>query len=388
MSSENLGQVPTPTGSLSTFSNSRTSLYGEEIVKFPFRLNIPISPNPDPDTEFTAFVLPIDATLQKAFFDAFEYYTFESLTLDLQCTAPLGTASGAVQVGYFSDPLNAGVPTTLSEAKAKLGSTDGWVMIRPRDSKSLQIPVDVNPMLPGWRFVRDDAANVRMSSFGAVVGITAEPPAVGDGTVYEGWLHGWAIGKRRTQQTGATAAYMRFRTSWQLQKLEWDYNVGCPVIGFVGFTSLKVGNHSKVNFLFDDIISGSADITGSDKDGAVLSAKVYFDFSAVAGYLVTDSLPLVRFALPKLAELGFTSEGLVAKNVDAIRWALDASSATVMYRPSISQLNPNSFNQAKFLPKSTAQVSVIDTSKKVDACVISGRAIPGQSDEAHSAFGF
>jgi len=387
MSSENLGQVPAPNGSLSTFSNSTTSLYGEEIVKFPFRLNVTINPNPDPDNEFTAFVVPIDATLQKAFLDSFEYYTYEALTLDLQCTAPLGTASGAVQVGYFSDPLNAGVPTLLSEAKAKIGSTDGWVMIRPRDSKSLKIPVDVNPVLTGWRFFRTDTANIRMSSFGTVVGITAEPPAAGDGTVYEGWLHGWAVGKRRTQQTGATAAYIRFKTSWQLQKFEWDYTIGCPIIGFVGYTPLQVGNHGKVNFLFDDIITGTAEVTGAGKDDEVLSAKIYFDFSAVAGFLVVNSQPLIRFAIPKLAEMGFTPEGLVAKDIDPMLWALNKSSATVMYRPSVTQLNPDSFNQARFTPKSTAQINVINTTKQPNACVISGRAIPGTSEENHSAFG-
>lgn len=390
MSAENLGQVPAPTGSLSTFSNSKASLYGEEIVRFPFRLNIPILPNSDPDANFTAFTLPITASLQKTFFDAFEYYTFEALTLDLQCTAPLGTASGAVQVGYFSDPLNAGVPTTLSEAKTKIGSTDGWVMIRPRDSKALQIPVDVNPMLPGWRFVREDTANIRMSSFGAVVGITAEPPAVGDGTVYEGWLHGWAVGKRRTQQSGEPAAYVRFSTAWHLDKFEWDYVNNCPVMSFIGYTSLGVGGQGRVQFLFDNVITGRAEVTGADKDGAVVSATVYFDFAAMDGVLTTvspSSLPVIKFTLPKLTELGFTSEGLVAKNVDPLLWQLNKTSAICCYRPKTSQLNPDSFNQARFLPKLTTQISVVDTTKKVNACVISGRVIPGESDEQHSAFG-
>jgi len=387
MSAENLGQVPTPSGSLSTFSNSKTSLYGEEIVRFPFRLNVPILPNPKPEESFTAFTLPVTSALQKAFFDAFEYYTFEALTLDLQCTAPLGTASGAVQVGYFSDPLNAGVPTTLSEAKTKIGSTDGWVMIRPRDSKALQIPVDVNPMLPGWRFVREDTANIRMSSFGTVVGITAEPPAAGDGTVYEGWLHGWAVGKRRTQQTGAAAAYMRFKTTWGLQAFQWDYIANCPSLSFYGQGTLNVGNHTEVQFLFDNIISALLDVTGADGDGNVLSAKVQLDFSAVSGSLVETSLAVIRFILPQLTELGFTSEGLVAKNVDAVIARLNETAATCMYRPSVAQLNPDSFNQARFLPKLASKVSVFNTTKRQNECVISGRAVSGQSDQLHSAFG-
>lgn len=386
MSSENLGQVPAATGSLSTFSNSKTSLYGEEIVRFPFRLNVPILPNPKPEESFTAFTLPITASLQKAFFDAFEYYTFEALTLDLQCTAPLGTASGAVQVGYFSDPLNAGVPATLGEAKTKIGSTDGWVMIRPRDSKALQIPVDVNPMLPGWRFVREDAANVRMSSFGTVVGITAEPPAAGDGTVYEGWLHGWAVGKRRTQQTGATAAYIRFRNTWHHEYFEWDYVAGCPYFSLYG-EEIGVGNHKHVQILFDDVVTGILSVTGADKDGGALSANVRIDFSGIDGELKNTSIPVIRFFMPQLVELGFTPDGLVMKEWQTFATRLSGVSATCMYQPTVGRLNPESFNQARFLPKFTTRVTVVSTTKQPEACVISGRSVPGVADTTHSAFG-
>lgn len=388
MSAENLGQVPSPSGSLSTFSNSKASLYGEETVRFPFRLNVPILPNPDPDTSFTAFTLPITSSLQKAFFDAFEYYTFEALTLDLQCTAPLGTASGALQVGYFSDPLNAGVPTNLAEAKTKIGSTDGWVMIRPRDSKALQIPVDVNPMMSQWRFVREDTANIRMSSFGTVVGITAEPPAAGDGTVYEGWLHGWAVGKRRTQQTGATAAYMRFKSKWGAQAyFAWEYAANCPELAIYADDSLNVGKHAQAQFLFDDIIGEAIEVTGADKDGKVLSARVQLDFAAVPGSLSAESRPLIRFIFPQLTELGFTPDGLVVKDNTALYARLSAVAVTCMYQPDVAQLHPDSFNQARFLPKLATKIKVFDTTKRPNECVISGRSVPGDSDRFHSAFG-
>jgi len=387
MSAENLGQIPAPSGSLSTFSNSKASLYGEEIVKFPFRVNIPILPNPKPDESFAAFTLPITSMLQKTFFDAFEYYTFEALTLDLQCTAPLGTASGAIQVGYFSDPLNAGIPTTLAEAKTKIGSTDGWVMIRPRDSKALQIPVDVNPMLPGWRFVREDTANIRMSSFGTVVGITAEPPAIGDGTVYEGWLHGWAVGKRRTQQTGSVAAYMRFKTNWGLQAFEWDYVTNCPFIAFQTDVPIAVPAQDAAQLLFDEVISAPIKVTGKDQAGVVLSATIQIDFACIAAKIFDASYANIRFTFPQLAELGFVSEGLVAKEIDAIIKRLNAVAATVMYRPSTVQLNPDSFNQARFMPKFASRIQVFNTTKQRSECVISGRAVTGESDQFHSAFG-
>ncbi len=260
-------------------------------------------------------------------------------------------------------------------------------MIRPRDSKALQIPVDVNPMLPGWRFVREDTANIRMSSFGTVVGVTAEPPAAGDGTVYEGWLHGWAVGKRRTQQTSASAAYMRFSTGWQIGSLEWNYALNCPMLYVVGTTSLGIGEHGNVYYLFDSVISKPIEVTGADAEGLVVSAKVHFDFSAVSGGLVGTSQPMLRFSLPKLTELGFTPDGLAVKNSDSFLAALAGTAATLMYKPSVAQLNPNSFNQARFQPKMAAHITVTNTTKKASPCVISGRAIPGDSDQSHSAFG-
>jgi len=197
---ENLGQVPSGGKQLSTFSSASENIFAAETVRYPFRKKIQIKVNTDLAQGFTALVLLIDSDLVSEFLMGFEYYTYENLVLDLQCTSSLTLGSGAMLFAYSTDPSNANVPTDYDVACEKYGNTDGFVIIRPRDSKSLQIPVDVSPMLGGWRYVKA-TGDSRLETFGAVVGLTLVPPASGDGTAYEGWLHGYAVGKRRTVQT-------------------------------------------------------------------------------------------------------------------------------------------------------------------------------------------
>lgn len=344
---ENLGQVPKSSGALSTFSNSNTTLFGSEEVKFPFRLNVPISANVNPADGFLAFGIPIDAELQSNFFTAFEYFTFENLAFDMQCTAPLGTASGAIQVAFFSDPLNATVPDSLADAKAKLGSTDGWVMIRPRDSKTLQIPVDLNPTMNNWRYVRSDPNNIRLSSFGTVVGITAEPPAAGDGTVYEGWLHGWAVGRRRTENVGTNAIYERYLGEWMPNFFEWSYENDCPYLDFR--TTAAFSSASKyATFLFDRVISFRVEVGYDDAGGAHHTKRFEIDFSAATGYIEAGTTQAhIRMYFPDMADAGVYHSDLVSDIGLLIADQASKIPCTIQYT-NHNIKNMQAFNNARF----------------------------------------
>jgi len=195
-------------GGLSTFtSNKEAIVLSEEIVSFPIRKNIVISsPNGTLTAGTLAFTVSLDSLLDAEFLSKFEYYSLQDPQLDLQCTAPIGTASGAMLVAQFTDVLNGDVPTDVSEAFAKFGNTLGSVIIRPRDNKSLKLDVSSNPMFGNWRYTKIDTANPRLSSFGVVAGIILEPGAIGDGTTYTGWFHAHLLGKRRTVITGGIAS--------------------------------------------------------------------------------------------------------------------------------------------------------------------------------------
>lgn len=390
---ENIGQVPHNDGSLSTFSGSATTLYGAEEVRFPFRLNIPILANADPTAGFVAFTIPIDANLQDSFFTAFEYFSFEKLALDMQCTAPLGTASGAVQVAFFSDPLNAAVPDDLGAAKSKLGSTDGWVMIRPRDSKSLQIPINLNPTMAPWRYVRIDEANVRMSSFGTVVGITAEPPAAGDGTVYEGWLHGWAVGRRRTENVGNDAAYYRYSDRWGFANFKWDFDRNCPVAQFN--TADAVAEPSKqASFLFDRVVGTRTIVKSNDAAGNPIERTFVIDFASAQGEITTNRIGVIRLYFPEMASAGITDDGLESTiGVDLTDY-LTSVACTIQYtHPNIR--NQQSFNNARFRVISAPRVKWIrpainprrffGSASDGAGCTISGRGDPDIAPSARPA---
>jgi len=205
-----------PTGSgLSTFSSSKTSIVqSDEIVRYPFRKNIVItSPDGAIEAGSQAFTVTLDSLLDEAFLSNFEYWSIDNPTLDLQCTAPIGTASGAMMVAQFTDPLNADVPTDASLAFSKFGNTLGSVIIRPRDNKSLKIDITANALFGTWRFTKIDTANPRLSSFGVVSGIILESGAIGDGTTYTGWLTGHLLGKRRTNITGGIASQLFFKAT-------------------------------------------------------------------------------------------------------------------------------------------------------------------------------
>jgi hypothetical protein len=266
---DNLGQVPTASGALSTFSNSSATLYGEDTYKLSFKTRLEVKVNVDLSQGFISLQLPITKILAENFLNNFEYYTFEELAIDLQCTSSLGLGSGAMMFAYVTDPLNAAVPTAHADATAKFGNTDGMVIVRPRDSKTLQIPVGVSPMLGGWRYVKS-TGDARMESFGAVVALTDVAPAAGDGTAYEAWLRGFAVGKRRTVQTDDKIFFHRQQIADVVTDLEigpnpvnyFQFNMA---LHFEGFDAFK---KSYVTVILDEPYILDWNFKFTDEDGA------------------------------------------------------------------------------------------------------------------------
>lgn len=141
-----------------TFSVTTESKLGEEIF------NLPLDTSINTDVQAAAKL--------------WERYSFSGVTLDLQSTSPMGSASGAVQIAHIPDPDNAKL-APVSDATGrtanltKLVRQSGSLIFRPRDTKALSM--DCNDTL----FTMDSGVK-RFSSFGAVLAVVREVPAAGD----------------------------------------------------------------------------------------------------------------------------------------------------------------------------------------------------------------
>jgi len=148
--------------------------------------------------------LQLDASISEELVN-YQYWTIDDLKLDVQCTSPLGTSSGAVLMSYMSDPINADCPANPTLAKRKFGQTLPRILIRPRDNKSIDINVHENPMFGAWRFVKrgnsDDSAAIRQSSFGTIIAVVNTAPAAADGANFTAWIHGTITAKGKTLVT-------------------------------------------------------------------------------------------------------------------------------------------------------------------------------------------
>lgn len=209
----NIGTVPTAdeVGKFSTFSaGSKTFELQSDTYELPISFEVAnVNVTSSSTVGSSVFKLNLDSSLSD-WLNKFQYFTIKDLSLDMQCTSPLGTASGAILVAYMSDPANADVPSKPNEAKEKFGVTLSRLIIRPRDNKTLPLNVQENPMFGNWRFVKrgnaEDVAAMRQTSFGTVVAIVNTQPAQSDGANFTTWLHGTLVGKGRTIITqGATS---------------------------------------------------------------------------------------------------------------------------------------------------------------------------------------
>lgn len=201
---ENLGSVPAAAGSLSTYSSPTSDVYKATTERQSFRFLLSITPGEGRGD--IAATLTLDSTIQSSFLDCYEFFSLEEVTVDLQCVAPLGTASGGMLAAYIVDPLGATIPTEREQIIEKFGVTEGAIFVRPRDSKALHIPcATADPIIGKYRYVVN-GTDPRLSSFGTLFFVTTDPPAVGDGSRWEAWVHGYVVGHRRTLQMGVAVA--------------------------------------------------------------------------------------------------------------------------------------------------------------------------------------
>jgi hypothetical protein len=196
---ENLAQVPKDGDALSTFSNAATSIHHATEERQSFKWHLTVKPTQEPGEVCATFQL--DRSVAPDFLNCYEYFTFEDLVVDLQSVAPFGTASGGIMAAYLSDPLNTSKPELPIYNIDRFGVTEGTIVVRAKDSKKVTIPAaDSCPIQGKWRYT-NNGGNQRQSSFGSIYFVTLDPPAPGDGSRWEAWVRGYAVGRRRTQVT-------------------------------------------------------------------------------------------------------------------------------------------------------------------------------------------
>lgn len=114
---------------------------------------------------------------------SYEYYSLENVVLHAQSTAPMGISSGGIQLCHITDPENSYFYTSGSATSKALSLNlekcvrqQDSVLLRPRESVEFKIDT------PGELFTHHDptAPNDRFHSFGTIVAVMRDPPAIGD----------------------------------------------------------------------------------------------------------------------------------------------------------------------------------------------------------------
>lgn len=122
------------------------------------------------------FSTPIDTKLDnitKELAGVFEFYAIEDLKLTINSSSPLGTSSGALQIGWIADPYNLAFGDNLSINLQKAIRQYGSVMVRPRESLTIPIPISGKKYcLPG--------KEPRLSTFGGIFAVVRVGPESGD----------------------------------------------------------------------------------------------------------------------------------------------------------------------------------------------------------------
>lgn len=125
----------------------------------------------------------------KEFAKNYEYYSLHNVVLHAQSTAPFGTSSGGIQIAHITDPENtyfdAGVNGQHTNLRKIVRQQDS-VLLRPRESVELKINTQ------GELFTFNSGHSRRFESFGSIVGVMRDPPAVGDSISFAFTLSGVA----------------------------------------------------------------------------------------------------------------------------------------------------------------------------------------------------
>jgi len=161
-------------------------------------------------------VISLDVTIDQTCTDMgkyYEYFTFRDLAIECASTSPAGTSSGGFQICHITDPDNVQFQHSDKTNAAsgvfnvhKAVRQQGSLLVRPRESVKLQL--DLEGYLYTYK-VSQTGTN-RFSSFGSVVMVLRDPPAIGDTLSFTVTLVGKMIFARTT--ISPSAAQSSFST--------------------------------------------------------------------------------------------------------------------------------------------------------------------------------
>jgi len=134
---------------------------------------------------------------------AYEHFTFKDIEVSMDATSPFGTASGAFQTAWITDPANTALgqadPTQKAASLVKVIRQEGSKLVRPRNSELMKINVE------GDKYCLK-GNDPRLSNFGTIVAVIRAPPATGDTAAFAVTVVGTIVFKRATVSAGATLA--------------------------------------------------------------------------------------------------------------------------------------------------------------------------------------
>lgn len=156
-------------------------------------------------------------------------YTIRNPAITVLCTAPWGTASGSVQIGFIPDPMN--VPSTNTTV-----ALDQLVTLTESQQVSakgtLEIPIPMRALMDpvfgsNRRYCNALSTQTypRLEAFGTFVIIVRGPAAIGDGTAYTVTFSGLFEFHDRMVFNTAPTSSQRFKVdfseaSWQLMQMQ------------------------------------------------------------------------------------------------------------------------------------------------------------------------
>lgn len=132
------------------------------------------------------YILPLDTTLDEqtqSMAAGYEMYKISDCSIKVQSGSPLGTSSGALQMCYIPDPLNANFNTTpnstnLNKAVRQAGSK----VVRPRENVDEILP------LHGTLWTKQ-TGTARLWSFGALAFVVRSVPDAADYATFTITIH-------------------------------------------------------------------------------------------------------------------------------------------------------------------------------------------------------
>lgn len=221
--------------------------------------NVALNTTTNPGDEL--FVLQLDSTLDPWLL-GYQFFTLENCLIQMHCTSPLGTGSGALILDFMADPANADIPILAQTAIDKFGQTEPATIVRPRDNKKFPVNVKTaNPKEGAWRYVKRDTqssnlASYRQTCFGAYVAIVVAKPSATDGAVFSTWFSCTMVGRGRTINTEGTVAktaQMKFGGNYSNAALYQDeqsygFTANVNAISTTDYATADIYQHASIMY--------------------------------------------------------------------------------------------------------------------------------------------